>query len=66
MHPKDKVMLAFALALCAMSFLTINLLGGLLMNAIFCGLVMCAAAAYVVHFIGIVELPQAVRRRMWG
>ena len=29
MHPKDKVLLAFAIALCAMSFLTINLMGGL-------------------------------------
>lgn len=66
MHPKDKVLLAFALALCAMSFMTINLLGGLLMNAIFCGLVMGAAIVYVIHFIGIVTLPQALRRRLWG
>lgn len=64
MHPKDKVLLAFALALCSMSFLTINLLGGLLMNAIYCGLVMCAAIVYVIRFIGIVTLPQALRRRL--
>lgn len=65
MHPKDKVLLAFALALCAMGFLIVNLLRGLVFDAVFAGLVMAAAAAYVGHFIHVAQLPQALRRR-WG
>lgn len=65
-HPKDKVLLALALALSAMGMLVSSLIYGLLAQAIFAGVVMLIAAGAVVRFIGIVELPMAIRRRGLG
>ncbi|HRO86892.1 MAG TPA: hypothetical protein PLH21_02505 [Chiayiivirga sp.] len=65
-HPKDKVLLALALALCAMGTLVSSLIYGLFAQAIFAGVVMLIAAGIVVRFIGIVELPMALRRRGLG
>lgn len=59
MHPKDTVLLALSFALSAMGFLVTNLLRGLWLDAAFAGLVMLAAAAYVLRFIALAKLPQA-------
>lgn len=66
MHPKDKVLLALALALCAMGFLVTNLVRGLWFDAAFAGLVMAGAAGYVLRFVACVPLPQAMYRRGRG
>lgn len=59
MHPKDAVLLALALALCAMGFFMVNLLRELWCDAAFAGLVMAGAAGYVLRFIARAQMPQA-------
>ena len=61
MHPKDNVLMALCLALCAMGFLIANLMKGAWFDAIFAAVVMLGAGAYVVRFIALAQLPQARR-----
>ena len=66
MKPIDTAILALSYALCAMGFLMFNLLREQWYDATFDGLVMAAAAAYVLRFLAMHSLPQARRTRRWG
>lgn len=66
MHPKDNVILALSLALSAMGFLVFSLIWGFWFHAAFFALLMLGAAAYVVRFIWVAEMPKAFRRTGWG
>ena len=63
MKPIDNAILALSYALCAMGFLMFNLLREQWYDATFDGLVMLAAAAYVLRFLATHSLPQARRTR---
>lgn len=66
MRTKTDAVIALAVALSAMGLLMMCVLHGAWWLALFAAATMLMAAAQLVHFIAIVQLPQAVRRRMWG